>query len=293
MAYLYKLVETRSLEQAKNNIISFTRPFYNYDYEGNFIKFAKSINERFKIEKELIKPTKEDLEELTKWKEAFKNHYGKQVSDEDLLSDSKIIFCRLFSFYCGYFTYENLFDEDIRKEYIKNNQHLIKNSNNPLDNKIAVIRINEDGIINYRYSSKYLGNSEEPFIKSDVKNKFNGYLKTLSINYSEKYDDYDELFKRYYKVDYFDTKAWIDTLPKSKETEKERRISFSLESLEPSQTRIACDEKFKPQFLVDSLESKLFKAIIDALLYSNSDKVPDRLYLKLNPRDIDIIEFDE
>lgn len=192
MGYIYKLVDEIELNNAKKNIISFSRPIFEFmGSEGNILNFVKRISKKYNDkEKRLnIKPSAKDLGEIVNWVKIFNETYGDDLNDSDIITDSEIMFCLYMQTYCGYFTNVNLFNEDDRREFL---------SKSRLKKKIAVIRIDEERLNHLHWQSKKV---EGPFIKfygsDDSISNFNCYLHIFNVEYSQNFKDYETLLKRY------------------------------------------------------------------------------------------------
>lgn len=87
--------------------------------EGKMLKFSNRIYAKYSKKKLEVKPSDTDLNEIRKWINEFKKTYGKELSDYDMDSESRNMFCIYMQTYCAYFTSENLFDDQIRNDYMK------------------------------------------------------------------------------------------------------------------------------------------------------------------------------
>lgn len=121
MGFLYKLVDEKEIEFAKDGLISLSHPIFQFKgSEGKFINFAKRIYDKYTNNQgKKIKPSPKDLDEIHEWIEVYKSTYGKGWHDEDIISESMIIFCGIMQGFCGYFTTIDLFDKKKLKSYLK------------------------------------------------------------------------------------------------------------------------------------------------------------------------------
>ncbi len=279
MGYLYKLVDNNGLENAKKNLISFSRPMFEFKgSEGKILKFSNRIYAKYSKKKLEVKPSKTDLKEIKKWIDTFKKTYGEELSDYDMDSESRIMFCLYMQTYCAYFTRENLFDDKIRNDFIEKFG---------LTDKVAVITINED-VLNHLHwhSTELCGSFTKFYGDSDCMSGFNGFLHLHAIEYTENYDDCKFLLERY-NTKVRRISSWFNLLSKTYEYQKEIRLIFTLNSFEPNSSTLAF-EKVYHDYDDDSIEFKIYKNLIAAFYYK--DKLsPSFINLKLDSKDIEIL----
>lgn len=279
MGYLYKLVDIKGLENAKKNLISFSCPMFEFKgSEGKILKFSHRIYAKYSKKKLEVKPSDTDLNKIREWIDEFKKTYGEELSDYDMDSESRIMFCLYMQTYCAYFTSENLFDDKIRNDFIEKFG---------LKNKVAVIKINEDVLKHLHWNSIDLCGSFTKFYgDSDYMSGFNGFLHLHHIEYSEKYDDCEFLLERY-NTNVRRISSWFNLLSKTYEYQKEIRLIFTLNSFEPNSSTLAF-EKVYHDYDDDSIEFKIYKNLIAAFYYK--DKLsPSFINLKLDSKDIEIL----
>lgn len=283
MGYLYKLVDKKGLDDAKKNIISLSHPIFEFKgSEGKFINFAKKIYDNYKKQGLKIEPKPKDLLDIKKWYSIYKKTYGNEFDDQDIKSESMIIFCGIMQGFCGYFTTVDLFDKLIRDNYL---------SKCKLKNKIAVIRIDEKVFDHLHWRSTKV---EGEYIKyngspDDCKD-FNGFMHITNIIYNENFDDYNELLKAFNSNEIRHASTWFNILSKDFEWQKEKRLIFLLRSLEPNSSRIGCDVVYKPQNPHSSWEEVVYGKIVDAIDYCV--KGPRYISLKLDDGDIKILNLE-
>ena len=112
MGYLYKLVDKKEIELANEGIISLSHPIFEFKgSEGKFINFAKRVYDKYINNGINIKPSQVDLNEIKEWINVYKSTLGEGFRDEDIDSESMIIFCGIMHGFCGYFTIINLFED--------------------------------------------------------------------------------------------------------------------------------------------------------------------------------------
>ena len=282
MGYIYKLVDENELNNAKKNIISFSRPIFEFmGSEGNILNFVKRISKKYNDkEKRLnIKPSAKDLDEIVNWMKIFKETYGDDLNDLDMITDSKIMFCLYMQTYCGYFTNVNLFNENVRREFL---------SKSRLKKKIAVIRIDEEKLNHLHWQSKKV---EGPFIKfygsDDSISDFNCYLHIFNVEYSQNFKDYETLLKRYNaNVRYIHT--WFDLLSKEYDWQNEKRLIITLNSFEINTAKRACNKAYS-RTSDNSLQYLLYCNLMDAIDYGC--KGPKYINFQLDDGDIEILSL--
>ena len=191
MAYIYKLVDAVGLALAKEGKILLSRPIFSFPgSEGRFIGFANRIHERYSKQKENVKPSEKDNEEIAEWVESF-HKTAPYDGPQDVNSDSQIIFCRIMSALCAYFTNQNLFDESALQVYLKK----MKTS---LGDKVAVIKTKDS-----EYNHKHWSTNNDDFcfeIDNDDElnsSKYQGFLHAHGVEYTPKYNDYHYILGKY------------------------------------------------------------------------------------------------
>ena len=280
MGYLYKLIDKKGFEDSKKGIISLSHPIFEFKgSEGKFINFAKRIYDKYKKNGLNIEPSETDLKEIKEWCSIYKKTYSEKLgefNDSDIKSESMIIFCGIMQCFCGYFTTENLDDEQTRKNYI---------SKSELKDKIAYIKIDENILNHSHWRSKNVDGEYEQFCGfPDDYHDYNGFLHLLTITYSEKYNDYNELLKIYNNDKLRYSSTWFDILPQKYSWQKEKRLLFSLRSFEPNSSRTGCETVYKSKKQVSSWEEVVYGKIVDAIHYCING--PRFIYLRLNVDDI-------
>ena len=272
MGYLYKLIDEKELEFAKDGKISFSHPIFAFtNSEGNFIKFAKSIYKEYKKQGLKIKPKDEDLEEIAKWINIYKTTYGDAFKSQDIISESMIIFCGIMQGYCGYFTTVDLFDKEQLTPY------LIKNK---LRDKEYVLKLDESVFENNHWRTDDLTEVFAPWDGNpDDLGGFNGFAHPTDIVYNVNYDDYNELLKIYNSDELRHAHNWFNNLSQEFEWQKEKRIIFLLRSLEKNSSRIGCDRVYRCCEDNEDYVKRVFCNIIDAIDYCH--KGPPYIYLKV------------
>lgn len=284
MGYLYKLVDKKSFDTAKDGIINFNHPFITFGkWEGKFIEFGHSIYERFLKEGLNIKPTKEDLKNIDTWVNAFKSVIP-NVSDFNINSDSKLLFYQQITRFCGYFTRENLFDENILREYL---------SKNSFKDKVAVIRINDKIFDDYWFeasTNEILG----PYTKIDNKNNsssgFKGITHIIEVTYTNDVNDYEKYIKLVWQNEkYFDVSSLFRYLPIDYKNEKETRITFQLNGFREFNSCIAADDIYSRP--CNTLSEELFNDLINVFNCVISINNLERIYIKLDKNDIQYKEI--
>lgn len=282
MGYFYKLVDKGRMEDAKKGIISLSRPLFEFKgSEGKIIEFAKSINERFKKDGRQIEPTKKDNTVITKWIKAYRESYGK-INNDDLNTDSKIMFCRIMSEYCGYFTSADLDNPNVLKEFLRNNK---------LHDKIGYIRIDERV-----YGHSHWRSIKDDFVfeKCDDTDEslihLNGFLHSKDVVYSKDYEDYKGILKEYNKDEVRTGFCWFTLQSDKFSYQKENRFVFSLQSLNKNSSTIGCESVYQSKdHNKNTIEIRIFENIVNALIYSEHG--PKFVKLKFNPQDVLIKEF--
>ena len=278
MGNIYKLVDVIELNNAKNNVISFSRPSFEFKgSEGSILKFSKRIYKKYVKQGLNIKPSAKDLEDIRKWSDIFRQTYNDQIDDYDMITDSKIMFCLYMQSYCAYFTNVNLFDNDNRNNYL---------SKSKLKNKIAVIKINEEKLQHLHWRSKVV---KGPYLKFEGDENhlldFNCYLHRCNIKYLPNYNDYETLLKRYNsKTRYLHT--WFDLLSEEFLWQQEERLIITLNSFEKNASRLGCDKVYN-RTNSNSLEEKIYCNLIDAFYYGLNG--PKYIDLQLDDGDIEIL----
>ena len=284
MGFLYKLIDNKELKFAKEGKISFSHPIFAFtNSEGNFIKFAKSIYKEYKKHGLDINPRDEDLNEISKWINIYKTTYGDDFEDQDIISESMIIFCGIMQGYCGYFTTVDLFDKEQLTSYL---------SKNKLKEKKYVLKLDESVFENNHWRSSDLN---EPFIpcggdSNDLRG-FNGFAHPIDIVYNAKYDNYNELLKIYNSDELRHAHNWFNNLSQQFEWQKEKRIIFLLRSLEKNSSRIGCDSVYQCQEKNEDYVKQVYCNIIDAIDYCH--KGPKYIYLNVGINNLECKSIEE
>ena len=234
MGYIYKLIDETELQYAKDGKISLSRSIFEFKgTEGKFINFAKRIYDRYLKRGLKIKPTEADIQEITQWFNVYKSTYGTDVKDEDIISESMIVFCGIIQSFCGYFTTINLFDKEQLKCFFEKNN---------LKDKKYILELDDSVFENHHWRTDDLKNPFTPFRGSSKDFcDYNGFTHPTDIVYNANYDDYNELLKIYNRDEVRSPHNWFNNLSKEFEWQKEKRIIFSLRSLEKNCSRIGCD----------------------------------------------------
>lgn len=272
MGFLYKLIDEKELGFAKDGKISFSHPIFAFtNSEGNFIKFAKSIYKEYIKQGLQVKPRDEDLKEITEWINTYKATYGDDFKDQDIISESMIIFCGIMQGYCGYFTTIDLFDKEELTSYLTKNK---------LKDKEYVLKLDESVFVNNHWRTSNLDEPFKPFYgNSDDLKDFNGFSHPIDIVYNANYDEYKELLKIYNSDELRHTHNWFNNLSQEFEWQKEKRIIFLLRSLEKNSSRIGCDRVYQYHEKNEDYVKQVYCNIIDAIDYCH--KGPRYISLKV------------
>ncbi len=281
MGYLYKLIDKKALNDAKDGKIALSRPIFSFQgSEGRIIDFAKDIKNRYCDKMPTMKS--KDEKEIEKWIDAFKKSYPEKINDYDLITEAQIIFHGILSAYCGYFTTSNLDDPATRKEYIEKNYGL--------KDKIAYIKIDERIL----RPQSHWRSSENEFVyqifnanNNDLFGR-NGFLHPIDVEYIDDSKDYYTHLKRFNNAKFRDAHYWFTLIDKKYEDQKEKRLVFLPMSLEPHSCTIAVPAKYPLQG--DSIVEKIFTIIVNTIDYCIT-KGEQFIYLKLDPSDIVIEHF--
>lgn len=260
MGYLYKLVDEKEIELANKGIISLSHPIFEFKgSEGKFINFAKRIYDKFIKQGKNIKPSQEDLKEIKEWIEVYKTTYGKEWRDQDIVSESMIIFCGIMQGFCGYFTTIDLFD------YIKLKLYLTKSK---LKNKIGVLRLDDSIFEHHHWRTADLEMAFNPYNgdPNDLQD-YNDFTHPTEIIYNIHYDDYYELLKIYNSDEVRHAHNWFNNLSMEYGWQKEKRIIFLVRSLEKNSSRIGCDRVYKFSKRIECYEECVYCNIVDAIDY--------------------------
>ena len=272
MGFLYKLIDEKELEFAKDGKISFSHPIFEFKgSEGKFINFAKRIHDKYLEQGLKIKPSSTDIDEIADWIKIYKATYGREFQDKDIISESMIIFCGIMQGYCGYFTTVDLFDKEQLTSYL---------SKNKLREKKYVLKLDESVFENNHWRTNDL---DEGFIPwggdSNDLREFNGFTHPIDIVYNANYDDYNELLKIYNSDELRHAHKWFNNLSQKFEWQKEKRIIFLLRSLEKNSSRIGCDSVYQCHEKVEDYVKQVYCNIVDAIDYCH--KGPKYIYLKV------------
>ena len=282
MGYIYKLVDETELRLAQEGFLSLSRPIFSFKgSEDYFIKFAKDIYERYQKEGLTIVPKEKDLKEIRKSIEAYQFVF-QDIRDEDLRTDFMIIFCRIMSTYCGYFTKSNLDDPAVLDDYRKRSH---------LKDKIAYIRIDDETCLPTKWKC---GNDTFAFEQNPNENPwsmqgYKGYLSLKNVEYSEKYNDYTTLLTAFKNDPDRSSRTWFTILKGAFSWQEEARIIFRLGSLEPNSRITGSPDAYSRKLKKPNLETQIFAKIVDAINYAS--KGPTYIYLIIDPHSAVICPF--
>lgn len=272
MGYIYKLIDEKEIQYAKNGMISLSHPIFEFKgTEGKFINFAKRIYDRYLKRGLKIKPTDADIQEITQWSNIFKATYPTKVEDKDIISEAMIVFCGIVQGFCGYFSKINLFDKEQLSCFWEKNK---------LKDKKYVLELDDSVFENRHWRTEDLNKPFTPF-HGDSKDiyDFNGFTHPTDIVYNANYDDYNELLKIYNGDEVRSSHNWFNNLSKEFEWQKEERIIFLLQSLEKNCVRIGCDHVYHDDSGTNSSAETIYRNIVDAIDYCH--KGPRYVYLKV------------
>ena len=275
--FLYKLVDLESMDMAKDGILSFSHPIFQYKgSEGRFINFAKRIYDKYEKNGLKIKPSDKDLVDIREWITTYKATYGKGFRDVDIISESKIIFCGIMQGFCGYFTTKNLFNERIFLKY----RNIIKTSN-----KVGVIRIDSSLFQTIHWRTEELC---EPFIpfkgNSNDLCGYNGFVHPTKVVYSNNTKSYKKLLSIFNKNNIRHAEIWFNVLPKEYKWQKEYRIIFLLNSLKKNSSTTGSDRVYYLDKNNYSWEEIVYCNIVDAIHYCK--KGPSKIFLDIGKENI-------
>lgn len=283
MGYLYKLVDQKEVDFAKDGIISLSHPIFEFKgSEGKFINFAHRIYDKYQKQRLAIQPSEIDLADIKEWIDIYKRTYGPDFKDIDIVSESMIIFCGIMQGYCGYFTTRNLDDENELTDYL---------SKSKLKDKIAYIRIDDELFKkNRHWRTNDFKKPFEPF-NGDPNNLcgFNGFLHPTTVVYNKNYDDYNELLDLYNNASLRDSSIWFNNLPCKYDWQQEMRLLFLLRSLEKNSSRIGCDHVYQYGKRITTYEELVYCNVVDAIDYYS--KGPRYIYLQIGKDSIRITYF--
>ena len=275
MGFLYKLVDEKEIEFAKDGLISLSHPIFQFKgSEGKFINFAKRIYDKYTKQEKKIKPSPKDLDEIHEWIEVYKSTYGKGWHDEDIISESMIIFCGIMQGFCGYFTTIDLFDKKKLKSYLKKSKGSFKE-------KIGVLSLDDSIFEHYHHwRTSNLEMAFTPFAgDSNDLQDYNGFTHPTDIVYNTHYDDYNELLKIYNGNEVRHAHNWFNNLSAEYAWQQEKRIIFLVRSLEKNCSRTGCACVYNYHKEIESYEEKVYCNIIDAIDYCQ--KGPRFVYLNV------------
>lgn len=288
MGYIYRLVNNEEMELAKEGKILLRRPFLSeFHSEGKFINFIKDIhNHILKINNNndnVVNPTKDEISKINKWIESYEKN-NKGISEDDLKSNSEIIFTQIMHGYCSYYTKENLFDEKTREKYCKENKSIS-------EYKVGSIRIDEE-IIDKKHWHSNNSNSEYERKNQDSEcfNGYNAFSHLLDINYIQRYNDYDELLKLFCNEQ--NLKICFNVLSDKYKPQKEKRILLHLYSFIKNtiSTGYPKDEIILKEEIQPIKTQKVFLKAANAAYYSVKN-APNSILLNLGTNAIDYFEF--
>lgn len=272
MGYLYKLVDEKEIKLAKEGKISLSHPIFEFKgSEGKFINFAKRIYDKYKVKGLNIKPSPADLQEIKEWIDLYKSTFGDGFKDEDIVSESMIIFCGIMQGFCGYFTTINLFEKNNLRSFLEKNK---------LKNKTSILRL-DDSIFKYHHwRTSDLKEAFSPF-KGDSNDlqEYNGFTHPIDIIYNAHYDDYKELLKIYNKDEIRYAHNWFNNLSKEYEWQQEKRIIFLVRSLEKNSFRTGCNRVYNYGKVIESYQELVYCKLVDAIDYCQ--KGPRFVYLNV------------
>lgn len=271
--YIYKLVDKKEVEFAQGGLISLSRPIFEFKgSEGKIVNFVKRINEKFLKNGLKINPSETDLAEIKEWNYIYKETYGKDFEDQDILSESMIMFCGIIQAYCGYFTNTNLFNRRNLKSYLKHNC---------LKEKIGVIRLDFSHFISARWKTDDINSRFSVFVGDPYDMRgYDGYTHFIDITYTKQFDDYHYLLNKYNKDDVRKASTWFDNIDRKYKWQNEKRVILLLESLNKnSRTRGSFCAYTYPKG-IETFEEAVYKNVVDALHYCN--KSPKYVYLNVD-----------
>ncbi len=283
MGWLFKLVDEKGLKNAKKNIISFSRPIFEFvGSEGEIVRFAKRIYRKYEKKGLRVEPSKKDLKDIKKWCEIYiKTHNNKVLDEEDIITETKVIFCAMMQSFCGYFTNEDLSMETKMIKYI---------SKFKSKDKIAIIKVDEKVFDHRQWRSNNVeGNYTRFYGKPDDYNDFSGFMRVLEIKYRKSFDDQGKLLTIFNKKKKRSLSNFFNILSKKFKWQKKKRILFVLSSFQPNCLRIGCNKVYRLEKESISLEEKVYENLVDAIHYCVNG--PRYVYLQLNAGELEIIEL--
>ena len=281
--YIYKLVDKAEIGFANRGLISLSRPIFEFrGSEGKIISFAQRIYGRYLKQGLSVKPSKTDLDEIKEWNKVYEETYGRGFRNEDINSESMILFCGIIQSYCGYFTTINLWNKRLLKKYLKRSN---------LSEKIGVIKLDLSLFDNNHWHADGLDSNFVSFVGDvNILSGYNGFSHLLNITYTRHFDNYHYLLKKYNKDDLRNALHWFDNVDYSFRWQKEKRIVFSLRSLEKNSSRIGCTNVYNFKKVYGSFEELVFRNIVDSIDYCS--KSPRFVYLNVGDK-VSYKSFDE
>lgn len=271
--YIYKLVDKKEVEFAQGGLISLSRPIFEFKgSEGKIVNFVKRINEKFLKNGLKINPSETDLAEIKEWNYIYKETYGKDFEDQDILSESMIMFCGIIQAYCGYFTNTNLFNRRNLKSYLRHNC---------LKEKIGVIRLDFSHFISARWKTNDINSPFSVFVGDPYDMRgYDGYTHFIDITYTKQFDDYHYLLNKYNKDDVRKASTWFDNIDRKYKWQNEKRVILLLESLNKNSRMKGSFCAYTYQKGIETFEETVYKNVVDALHYCN--KSPKYVYLNVD-----------
>ena len=271
--YIYKLVDEKEKEFARSGLISLSRPIFEFKgSEGKVVNFVKRINEKYRRYGLKITPSQKDLDELREWNRIYKDTYGKGFEDQDIFSESMIMFCGIMQAYCGYFTKTNLFNKRNLKCYLKKNC---------LKNKIGVIRFDYSEFVCTRWKTDDIQLPFSVFVGDQYDMRgFDGCTHFIDISYTKKFHDYSYLLSQYNKNDVRKISTWFDNIDSKYEWQNEKRIILLLESLKMNSRTRGSPCVYSYSKSAKTFEESVYENVVNALHYCKTS--PDYIYLNVN-----------
>lgn len=287
MGYLYKLISEDEIDRSNKGIISLSHPIFEFKgSEGKIINFAKRIYDKY-LDKNLnVQPSEKDLAEIEEWVNIYKTTYGSKFRDEDINSESMILFCGIMQGFCGYFTKIDLSNSSNLSNFMEKSK---------LRDKKYILSLNDSVFIHHHWKTDNLDNAFLPFEEDPLNlSGYNGFTHPTDIVYSQHYDSYDELLQIYNGDELRNSHNWFNNLSKDFEWQKEKRIIFLLNSLEKNSSRIGCSSVYNYSHPISKYSEQVYQVycnIVDAIDYCN--KGPKYVYLDVGTENIKIYNIND
>lgn len=283
---LYKLIESHLADNfGSKKRISLSRPLNEFGVpEGLAFDFFRKINEVAKCTDSFITPPENILLRIKEWCASyFESTYPQGYCPQNVKSELFNILTVYFQTYCGYFTYDNLFDKKTLVEYLKLNSGFVEKYKKtyvlqaefPDDDSIWKLNCQFDEWIFEKVKEKQFG--------------LIGYLRNKKVVYLENNIKDKDIFDLFNNIDDRRASSLFKYTKKYLENQHEQRIIFNLPSYHAGESRIAHNYPHEHKF--SSLEEEIFFYCLEVArdAIKNSKKY---LYLKidnLNIRKIDDI----